>query len=110
MPLHNLLKNCLQCGFQAELHVQVCPKCKTPFLQSQSQIPTTDQPVDEALSPAEIVANLRKKQEEKELADKRTAQAQSGTAADRTMSQAQADAIAKEKAAFSMRFKDIFKD
>ncbi|HEY9760470.1 MAG TPA: hypothetical protein V6C97_35250 [Oculatellaceae cyanobacterium] len=115
MPLHNLMKTCLQCGYQAELHVQVCPKCKTVFLESQSQIPTHDHSIDESLSPAEILANMQKKQQEKEQPqneqqDKSIAQAQPGTAAERTISQAQADAIAKERAMFSKRFKDIFKD
>jgi hypothetical protein len=100
MALHNTLKNCTQCGHAAELHVQICPKCKKIFDESQAHLPEAAHPVDENLTPAQILANMEEKK-----------QAQPPTSViERTMSQAQADAISKEKAEFNKRFKDLFKN
>ena len=100
MALHQTLKNCTQCGHAVELYIEVCPKCKKVFEESQAQLPDSGEPIDASLSPAEILAKMQEKNSVKE--------AHSEHVQERTMSQAQNAALSKEKEEFNRRFKDLF--
>ncbi len=104
MALHQTLKNCNQCGHAAELHVVVCPKCMTVFDKSSSQLPESAAPVETDLSPAEILARM---EAEKSASRKDTEKVHAEHTHERTMSQAQADAISVEKEMFNKRFKEL---
>jgi hypothetical protein len=97
MGVHQTLKNCTQCGHAAELHVEVCPKCKKIFDPSQSQLPESSAAIDESLSPAEIIASM---QEKKSAGEEHVH-------APTDMSQVQADIISQERAEFNRRWREM---
>jgi predicted ATP-dependent serine protease len=96
MGVHQTLKNCTQCGHAAELHVEVCPKCKKIFDPSQSQLPESAAAIDESLTPAEIIASM---QEKKATGEEHVHITQ--------MSQGQVDAISLERAEFNRRWREM---
>ncbi len=96
MGVHQTLKNCNQCGHAVELHVEVCPKCKTIFVASQSQLPESAADIDPSLSPAEIIANMQDKKATGEEHVHIT-----------EMSQGQVDMIGQERSEFNRRWREI---
>jgi hypothetical protein len=98
MGVHQTLKNCTQCGHAAELHVEVCPKCKKIFDPAQSQLPESSANIDETLSPAEIIANMQ---------DKKASAGEHTHISSSDMSRGQVDALSLEKAEFNRRWREL---
>jgi hypothetical protein len=101
MGIHQTLKHCAQCGHAAELHVEVCPKCKTVFDPILSKPPESAEPIDASLTAAEIIANMQEKKSKESSQEHVHVE-------ERTMSQVQNDAISQEKLEFNRRFKELF--